>query len=448
MFYVVVMLFAWPAGGQADEGLDQAVRASCATCHADQAGEFAESVHANARIGCQDCHGGATSYDVTNQQLGADVFEHGAQFSGKPSRFDVPQRCASCHSDVALMNPYGLPANQLIRYRTSGHGKALFEKKIDAAAVCTDCHDVHAVFKSTDPRSWTNPVNIPQTCGKCHANEELMSEYGHSSEIMTEYQRSVHGKGLLEERDTAMPTCATCHGNHAAAPPGVASINAVCARCHPQADEFFLKSPHGGIESFARCIACHGGENGHDIRRATVRPALLAAAYAGTAAGLEQEQLIETLHPELSLLVDVCYECHDEDSDDASDVLAFKRSQELYRLIGESEIEYARVSNHVDRVARGVLLVEDEQIMMADAKTAVVELGPTQHSLNVDDVSAVTQRLRETTETVTASIAKREAGLAWRYKVLWPMWIFIVIFAGASYEKYRRLKTIHVKPLK
>jgi hypothetical protein len=423
-------------------------QATCEMCHVAEASQFSSSVHSVAAVSCRDCHGGEQTYLVDNQQLTSPSFDHGASFTGKPTRFEIPEKCAQCHADVSLMNPYGLPADQLMRYRTSGHGKALFEKKNAKAAVCTDCHDVHAIFKANDPRSRTHPLNVPDTCGRCHGDEALMSDHGLSVEIVHEYQASVHGRGLLEAQDTGMPTCASCHGNHAAAPPGVESVDAVCGRCHQQADQFFLQSPHAAIDSFARCIACHGGENSHAIQRVTIRPQRLVALYANVDPGSEDPRLIEALHPGLSLMTEACYECHDEDSDDPSDIEAIKRAAQFYRMIGESEVAYAQTAGRVAEVSRGVLLVEDEQLMMADATTAVIEMGPTQHTLNLEELAAVVARLHTTTDAVNASIDKKKAGLAWRYMVLFPMWIFIFIFALASYVKYHRLKAIHVRPLK
>lgn len=421
---------------------------SCGACHAEEAAQYAASIHAQAQIDCRQCHGGALVYPAGDGAVKGQQFDHGEDFRGKPTRFEIPETCATCHSDVERMNPYGLPANQLKRYRTSGHGRAVFEENNDQAAVCTDCHDTHAIFKSSDPRSRTNPLNVPDTCGRCHSDEALMSAYGQSTAIVDEYRSSVHGRGLLEDNDSAMPTCATCHGNHAATPPGVESVHTVCARCHPQANQYFLKSPHAQLDSFRGCVACHGGEEGHDIRRVTSRPARLIASYMRDHAGLDTEKLIEVLHPGLPLIFESCYECHDEDSDDAGDVAAFKMSADLFDMIGLAEIEYARVSSQVDEVGRGILLVEDEQLLMADARTAILELGSVQHSFDLDEVKSVAQRVHGTAEQVVASIDEKEANLAWRYIVLVPMWIFIVVFALASYEKYRRLKAFYVKPLK
>ncbi len=433
---VLLALPAVPTAAQSD--------VSCSDCHTAEAGELLQSVHRADQVSCADCHGGSATYRATAEQRQAGAFDHGAGFTGKPSRFEVPEKCARCHSDVEKMNPYGLPADQLARYRTSAHGKAIFNKHDANAAVCTDCHGVHTIQRSSDPRSWTHPRNVPATCGRCHGDAALMADYGHSPEIVTEYLGSVHGQGLLQDHDTGMPTCATCHGNHAAAPPGVSSVNAVCARCHRAADQFFAKSPHARLPMFQRCIACHGGTHGHDIQRLTLRPSQLSDRFGGLAPGLADDAMVRALHPGLSALQEACAECHDEDSDDEADVTALQRSAALYRLIGEAELEFARTAKAVERTGQGVLLVEEEQMMMAQAQTAVVEVGPAQHTLDPGEVGALVDQLRETTAAVRESLARKESKLRWRYQVLGPMWGFIMVFAVASYIKYRRLRAQQV----
>lgn len=428
----VAGLVPWIAQGQ--EG-----GVTCGDCHADQAEQFAESVHVAAQAACQDCHGGRKTY----APAGPAGFDHGDSFLGKPARFDIPELCAKCHSDVVLMNPYGLPADQLARYRTSGHGKALFGDHNADAAVCTDCHDSHAILESKDPRSRTNPVNVPDTCGHCHGDVALMGKYGHSTKIIDEYRASAHGVGLLEQHDAGMPTCATCHGNHAAAPPGVSSVNAVCGRCHMQADKYFLESPHAAITSFGRCIACHGGEHGHAIHRVTVQPQRMEERYAQMSAALEGRELTAELHPALALIEQACQECHDE----VDDAPVFDRASSLYHMIGKAEWMYVSTAGRVDRVGRGILLVDDERLMMAEARTSMIELASLQHTLSPDTVGEVVRRLADTTQRVEESLGAKERGLMWRHQVLWPMWGFIILFAAASYLKYRRLRDKYVKPL-
>jgi predicted CXXCH cytochrome family protein len=70
----------------------------------------------------------------------------------------------------------------------------------------------------------------------------------------------VHGRLLLEEGDLSAPVCNDCHGNHGAAPPGIASVRNVCGQCHSVMAEFFDQSAHGEIfneRDLPGCATCH-----------------------------------------------------------------------------------------------------------------------------------------------------------------------------------------------
>ncbi|HEY3246091.1 MAG TPA: hypothetical protein VGM03_22335, partial [Phycisphaerae bacterium] len=395
---------------------------------------------------------GQTEYSVEPEileryQRGGSVpggsFDHGASFTGKVARRDVPERCGTCHADVARMNPYGLPADQLARYRTSGHGKALFERGDERVAVCIDCHGTHQVLKASDPRSPTNPHNVPATCGRCHADEQRMAAARLPTAVVSEYMASVHGVGLLGRHDTAMPNCATCHDNHAAAPPGFASVDVVCRRCHPTDDDHFLASPHAKYKTFPRCLACHGGEHGHAIRRVTRVPEDLVAAMMHEPARARPD---DSLHPELSLLKDACAKCHEEPEDDAERAAApVGISQRLFELIHNAESRFATTAARVDQVGRGVLLVQDERRLLADARSRLIQLAGVQHRLDPVEVDNVSRPLLETCTSIERELDRKERGLRWRRWGLLPMWGFILIFAGGLYVKHRRLRAQWVR---
>src|SRR5205085_1832289 len=60
--------------------------------------------------------------------------------------------------------------------------------------------------------------------------------------------------------DLSAPTCTTCHGNHGAAPPGVASVANVCSTCHLFQAQLFAASPHQKAFAEAKlpgCVTCH-----------------------------------------------------------------------------------------------------------------------------------------------------------------------------------------------
>jgi hypothetical protein len=68
---------------------------------------------------------------------------------------------------LASTTVVGLSAQSAISYQTSIHGRAVAQGSTKAA-VCTDCHDHHAVRPANDPLSGIFKFNVARTCGKCH----------------------------------------------------------------------------------------------------------------------------------------------------------------------------------------------------------------------------------------------------------------------------------------
>ena len=116
-------------------------------------------------------------------------------------------------------NP-SLRTDQLGQYHTSVHGKRLAAGDTKVA-VCTDCHSVHDLRAPSDPRSTVNPVNVANTCARCHSDAGYMKGYSIPTDQFAKYSTSVHHEALAVRGDLSAPTCTTCHGNHGAAPPGV-----------------------------------------------------------------------------------------------------------------------------------------------------------------------------------------------------------------------------------
>jgi hypothetical protein len=76
-----------------------------------------------------------------------------------------------------------------------------------------------------------------------------------------DYKDSVHGKALLERGDLGAPRCNSCHGNHAAMPPQIASIAQVCRTCHVANGALFDGSKHKLAfrqHDWPECSQCHG----------------------------------------------------------------------------------------------------------------------------------------------------------------------------------------------
>jgi hypothetical protein len=214
-------------------------------------------VHFQKGLGCADCHGG----DATLEDM--DDVRQLESYRGVPKHNDVPDFCARCHSDPKYMNGFdpSLPTDQLDKYKTSQHGKLVYEKQDSKVANCISCHGVHGILDAKTPTSPIHPFNIPKTCGQCHANSNYMSDYDIPTNQLMEFKESVHGHALLKKHDSGAPACNDCHGNHGATPPGVTSLAAVCGNCHTMEMTYFNESPHKEAyaeHGIAMCGFCHG----------------------------------------------------------------------------------------------------------------------------------------------------------------------------------------------
>ena len=258
----LLMLVGSPGSASADSGPD-----SCITCHAlledarlvKPAQLYDGDIHHQARLTCADCHGGDPNDSSVNAMSPAKGFR------GVPKKALIPDFCARCHSDISYMHRFNpkMRADQLSQYLTSVHGKRL-KQGDNKVAVCVDCHGVHKILAVSDTRAPVFPTNVATTCARCHADATYMKDYKIPTNQATGYQKSVHAQ-MLAQGDTSAPTCATCHGNHGATPPGVNSVANVCGTCHVFFAQLFEKSPHQA--AFAKmglpgCVQCHSN---HEI---------------------------------------------------------------------------------------------------------------------------------------------------------------------------------------
>ncbi len=246
----------------------QDIPALCGSCHGgeneglrarykleDALTDYKESAHAKSLDAntkgaqCVSCHGVHGIAAVTDPKSPVH-----------PTR--VVDTCAKCHGNAAYMRDFnpGLPVDQKEKYLTSIHGKkhAAGDAKV---ATCVSCHSNHAVRTVKDPRSPVYPTQIPATCAHCHADAKYMARYGIPTSQYEDYKGSVHGKALLEKSDLNAPACNSCHGNHGAAPPGVASVVAVCGQCHQSNEQLYegsVHKEHFEKKNLGGCVVCHG----------------------------------------------------------------------------------------------------------------------------------------------------------------------------------------------
>jgi cytochrome b subunit of formate dehydrogenase len=239
---------------------------SCGTCHAEEKDHYLQSAHGEAYTAhnknaptCVSCH----SQNITTVTAGTDSVQ---------LKIAQEQVCVSCHGTNKVSTETGPTKSFVMSYEASVHGQAL-KNGNGKAANCVDCHGNHDMRKGTDPKSFVNRVNIPNTCAKCHPT------------IAAEYKASIHGTAFLAGNKDA-PVCTDCHGEHnilnpvnPKAPTSHANVSQeVCSKCHtsvalsakyglnPNRLSTFRDSYHGlalegGATTVANCASCHTAHN-------------------------------------------------------------------------------------------------------------------------------------------------------------------------------------------
>lgn len=259
------------AGGEV-EAQGVPVPETCTACHLTLDEEhlrrpaelFSGDLHAQAGFGCLECHGDPGRVGAPDPASG---------FLSVPAKEEIPGLCGRCHSNPEFMRDYApsLRVDQVTEYYTSVHGKRLRELGDPDVATCVDCHPAHQIRPPSDPESPVYATNVAETCASCHADTVLMAGHDVETNQFEIYRESVHGRMMFDEGDVSSPTCNDCHGNHGAAPPGVASVQRVCGQCHATQDELFTENGHDEYfvqKGLSGCNACHGH---HDVQRPTDR---------------------------------------------------------------------------------------------------------------------------------------------------------------------------------
>ena len=170
------------------------------------------------------------------------------------TKLSSAQKCSKCHE------------YQYRLHLESVHGEQLVQGNPDVAT-CVDCHspeaDSHSIIRVLEYSAPTYKKNAAETCARCHADEELMANYGIVEKTYESYIRSFHGKaidlGVSELSKLEAATCTSCHGVHDikstdnpdSMVAGVESLAAACEECHSGAGIEFARGFLGHREASA-----------------------------------------------------------------------------------------------------------------------------------------------------------------------------------------------------
>ena len=344
----------------------------CSRCHSDSLfiSKYDKSLSTNQMASLENSVHGKTNLEGTDRIVQCITCHnaHGIVSVKNPASpvypTNIPQTCNKCHGDVKFMRSYNpeIAVDQYQKYRTSEHG-ILNAKGDPKPAECVSCHGSHNILSTKDVRSLVYPTNIPKTCAHCHSNKEYMKDYGIPTDQYDKYVNSVHGNALLVKNDLSAPVCNSCHGNHAAMPPGITSISKVCGTCHALNAELFAASPHKKAfdeNNYPECETCHGN---HGIL--PVQDNLL-----GTAEGA------------------VCIKCHSS-TDNRKGFIAAAEMKGWLDSLAQQDTLANKLVFEAEQKGMGV---EEEKFELRNIHQARVETRTILHSFNKDKFKEVVDK--------------------------------------------------------
>ena len=387
-------------------------KSSCIDCHIKLEGELGnparsikDDIHLSRGLSCNDCHGGdPTKYDKKAAK------DPSKGYLGRPQTVNIPAFCGKCHNDASFMKKFNpaLRVDQEKEYSTSVHGQ-LLKKGNTKVATCISCHGVHGIRAVTDALSSVYPSNVAETCSKCHSDAARMAEFKIPTDQYTKYKRSVHAKALYERQDLSAPTCNDCHGNHGAAPPGIASVANVCGQCHARQAELFQASVHKKAfdnMGSGECITCH---NNHDIAAPT-------DALIGTGEH------------------SICITCHKQGDK------GFIAAGQIRSSIDELQARVKKSQEILDRAERAGMEVSKPKFDLREAIDGVTHARVLIHTSSPDEVNKVISPAVSVTDKAYQAGVGALAEMNYRRKGLVVSLFFILFLAVLVYLKLRQIE--------
>ncbi|MBD3168611.1 MAG: hypothetical protein GF307_03940 [candidate division Zixibacteria bacterium] len=210
--------------------------------------------------------------------------------------------CVACHisikelphaEDLPDVVCFGCHEGELETYQW--HGRFRLDECEDLPC-CSDCHGHHYILPPSHNKSWVNPQNLPETCGRCHEDLDLVKKHEILFEKAVEvYKSSVHGQATLGGVHLAA-TCNDCHSaggtahrilgpGHPESPINHFNIPNTCGKCHRAIMQDYWEGIHGKLAARGEvdspvCTDCHGehGIISPSDPRSPVSPTRLAEA--------------------------------------------------------------------------------------------------------------------------------------------------------------------------
>lgn len=190
--------------------------------------------------------------------------------------------CLACHS--AMKGTVKTEKGALVEVNVDG---TRYAASVHGDFDCVSCHKqfisnphapatgevssaISALVNKLSQKAKVDPV-AQAACSECHPD------------VYTAWQQSVHGRNIIEKRQTDGPLCTDCHGSPhyiqpkaaSASPVNRANVVETCGKCHEKAElakkydfsthilDRYYESFHGkkyvvGHQNAPTCVSCHG----------------------------------------------------------------------------------------------------------------------------------------------------------------------------------------------
>ncbi len=323
--------------------------------------------------------------------------------------------------------------------------------------------------------------DIPEMCGKCHADLQYMRAYNPSARTdqVDEYFTSVHGRKLLEG-DENVATCADCHDVHRIRPADEprssiypTNIPSTCGRCHSNPGrmkpygiptdqvEQYSQSVHGialmekhdlaaptcndchgnhgaappGVESVAYvCGMCHASEN-ELFQKGPKGRIFRELELPGCVSCHTHHSILKPTNEMISFQQGgLCLNCHDP-----GDKLPRATGVAIRSLLDTLAASYDEAQEKTDEAEQKGMDVSEALFLLKDAKQKIFESRSYLHTFNADELRPHAEEGIKISRMVLAQSEKAIHDYSYRRRGFAVSTILLTILAVALYLKIRSL---------
>jgi predicted CXXCH cytochrome family protein len=232
--------------------------------------------------------------------------------------------CALCHTDPSAQDPETLFSTDPDSTGSPAHlnlEEFISDVHFRRGLSCSGCHggdpsdedmadEIYDRWPEAperhEDRSW-----IPAFCARCHADPVAMRRFDPSlpTDQYAKYKESMHGRQLLENGDSKVAQCVSCHGVH-----GIRGPSSPRSSVHPQRIPYTCGRCHADAEY----MASYTGRDGRrlptnqleEFENSVHGRALLDRSDLGAPACNDCHGNHAAMPPEVSSVAQVCRTCH------------------------------------------------------------------------------------------------------------------------------------------